>query len=333
MMHKKTTRTLITGTGICLPEQILTNHDLEKMVDTSDEWIVSRTGIRERRILEEKRSCSDLACEAGRDALERAGFKAQDLDLIIVATVTADYPTPSAACLVQAKLGANKAAAFDLSAGCSGFIYALAAADSFIKSGLYRNALVIGAEVISRFTDWQDRSTCVLFGDGAGAVLLEAAPAGSERGLLDFILGSDGKGAKELYVPGGGSKHPATKENVEAGMHYIKMNGNEIFKFAVRVVEDTLNKLLERHGFMPEELDQLFLHQANERIIRHVQKRLNLPDEKVPINLDRYGNTSAATIPLALHEEVVAGRLKENSLICLVGFGSGLTWGGALIKW
>ena len=332
-MHKKTIKTLITGTGICLPRQVLTNHDLEKIVDTSDEWIISRTGIRQRRILEKDKSCSDLACEAGRGALKRAGFKAQDLDLIIVATVTADYPTPSAACLVQAKLGANKAAAFDLSAGCSGFIYALAAADSFIKSGLYRNALVIGAEVISRFTDWQDRSTCVLFGDGAGAVLLEAAPAGSERGLLDFILGSDGEGAKELYVPGGGSNHPATKESVQARMHYIKMNGNEIFKFAVRVVEDTLKSLLERHGFKPEELDQLFLHQANERIIRYVQKRLNLPDEKVPVNLDRYGNTSAATIPLALHEEAAAGRLKKGSLICLVGFGSGLTWGGALIKW
>ncbi len=318
---------------MAIPQKVVTNSDLEKMVDTSDSWIISRTGIRERRILEKELACSALALEASAQALEKAHFDPAGLDLIVVSTVTPDYPTPSTACLVQAGLKANKAAAFDISAGCSGFIYGLAAAESFISSGLYRNALVIGSEVLSRVTDWQDRSTCVLFGDGAGAVLLEANTEKDNRGIIDIILGSDGRGAEELYIPGGGSKNPASEESIAAKLHSIKMNGNEIFKFAVRVVEDTLYELLERHALKSDLLDHLFLHQANERIIRHIQKRLGLPTEKIPLNLDRYGNTSSASIPITLHEELTSGRLRENDLIALVGFGSGLTWGGALIRW
>ena len=318
---------------MALPKTVVTNSDLEKTVDTSDSWIVSRTGIRERRVLETGLSCSDLAVEASAMALENADFYPADLDLIIVSTVTPDYPTPSTACLVQAKLKANRAAAFDISAGCTGFIYGLAAAESFISSGLYRSALVIGAEVLSRVTDWQDRSTCVLFGDGAGAVLLEKKTSSDNRGIVDFILGSDGQGAEELCIPGGGSKNPASEESIAKKLHSIKMNGNEIFKFAVRVVEDTMDELLERHTLKPDQLDHLFLHQANERIIKHIQKRVGLPQEKIPLNLSRYGNTSSASIPIALHEEVAAGRLNKNDLIALVGFGSGLTWGGALIRW
>ena len=316
---------------MAVPDRILTNSDLEKIVDTSDEWIVSRTGIRERRVLADNLACSDLAAQAGRSALIGANLDPFDLELIITATVTADYPTPSTACIVQEKLAAKRAAAFDLSAGCSGFIYAMAAADSFIRSGAFNNALVIGAETLTRVTDWQDRSTCVLFGDAAGAAVLEKGKgAGS---IIDYSLHSDGRGVELLYIPAGGSVKPADHDSVDKRLHTIRMKGNDVFKFAVRAVEEVLDQLMERNGLKADDLDHLFLHQANFRIIEHIRKRLQLPVEKVPVNIDRYGNTSSATVPVAIHEEASAGRLKKGDLAAVVAFGSGLTWGGMLIRW
>lgn len=327
----KAANTIISGTGISLPDTVLTNRDLEKMVETSDEWIVSRTGIRERRKLEKGLSNADLSETAAREALDRAAVKPSDLDLIVVATVTPDHPTPSTSCLLQTRLKAEKAAAFDLSAGCSGFVYALTVAHQFISSGVYKNVLVVGVEVLSRFTDWEDRGTCVLFGDGAGAVVLTAGEG--ERGIIDFSLHAEGRGAELLMIPAGGSAMPASTETLENRMHFIKMNGNEIFKFAVKVVEENLTLMLKRNGYVAEDLDHLFLHQANLRIIEHIRKRLKLPQDKVPVNIDRFGNTSSATIPIAIHEELIAGRLKNNSLVAMVAFGAGLTWGGLLMKW
>ncbi len=328
---KKTANTIIRGTGISLPDTVLTNSDLEKMVETSDEWIVSRTGIRERRKLEKGLSNIDLSETAAREALGRAEVNASDLDLIIVATVTPDHPTPSTSCLLQTRLKAEKAAAFDLSAGCSGFVYALSVANQFISTGVYKNVLVVGVEVLTRVTDWEDRSTCVLFGDGAGAVVLTTGEG--DRGIIDFSLHSQGKGAELLMIPAGGSAMPASAETLEDRMHFIKMNGNEIFKFAVKVVEDNLTLMLKRNGYEASDLDYLFLHQANLRIIEHIRKRLKLPRDKVPVNIDRYGNTSSATIPIAIHEELINGRLKNNNLVAMVAFGAGLTWGGLLMKW
>lgn len=323
--------TIISGTGAALPALTITNSDLEKMVDTSDEWIVSRTGIRERRKLEEGLSSVDLSERASREALMRSALEPSAIDLIIVATVTPDYPTPSASCLLQSRLQANQAAAMDISAGCTGFIYALTVAHQFIRSGTYRNALVVGVEVLTRVTDWEDRGTCVLFGDGAGAVVLQGTE--EERGILNFSLKADGRGAELLIVPAGGSAMPASHETIKNKMHTIKMNGNEIFKFAVRVVEETLYELMEREKIKAEALDYLFLHQANLRIIEHIRKRLKLPPEKVPVNINRFGNMSSATIPIAIHEEVLSGRLNEGALVAMVAFGAGLTWGGLLMKW
>lgn len=327
----KRIKTIITGTGAALPKQIITNSDLERMVETSDEWIVSRTGIRERRKLEEGLSSVDLTERASREALERASVDPSELDLIIVATVTPDYPTPSTSCLLQARLNAFKSAALDLSAGCTGFIYALTVGHQFINSGIYNKVLVVGVEVLTRVTDWEDRSTCVLFGDGAGAVVLQATD--EERGFINFSLKADGRGAELLIIPAGGSAMPASTETVQKRLHSIKMNGNEIFKFAVRVVEETLQDMMRREKLKPEHLDYLFLHQANLRIIEHIRKRLKLPQGKVPVNIDRFGNMSSATIPIAIHEEIVAGRLKEGDLVAMVAFGAGLTWGGLLMNW
>jgi 3-oxoacyl-[acyl-carrier-protein] synthase III len=321
----------ITGTGAALPGQRVTNADLEKIVDTTDEWIVSRTGIRERRKLEPGLSNLDLSGRASREALQNAGLEPAQLDLILVATVTPDYQTPSTACLIQKTLGAYRAAAFDLSAGCSGFIYALSVACQFIRGGVYRNVLVVGVEVLTRITNWKDRGTCVLFGDGAGAVVLQ--PVQDDRGIIALELGADGRGAELLIVPAGGSAQPASADTVAQNLHSIRMQGNEVFKFAVRVVEETLATLLERGGAAPAELDYLFMHQANLRIIEHARKRLKLPPERVPVNIDRYGNMSSATVPVSLHEEATAGRLKKGDLLAMVAFGSGLTWGGALVRW
>ncbi len=327
----KTVNTVISGTGMSLPGTVVTNSDLEKMVETSNEWILSRTGIRERRKLEEGLSNIDLSEQAAREALDRAAVKPSELDLIIVATVTPDHSTPSTSCLVQARIQADKAAAFDLSAGCTGFIYAMSVAHQFISTGVYRNVLVIGVEVLSRVTDWEDRSTCVLFGDGAGAVVLTATE--EERGIIDFSLHSEGRGAELLIIPAGGSAMPASSETLRNRMHYIKMNGNEIFKFAVKVVEENLTLLLKRNGYQASDLDHLFLHQANLRIIEHIRKRLKLSPDKVPVNIDRLGNTSSATLPISIHEELMAGRLNRNNLVAMVAFGAGLTWGGILMRW
>ena len=302
------------------------------MVDTTDEWIVSRTGIRERRKLEKELSNADLSAAAAGMALKNAGLDPERLDLILVATVTPDHISPSTACILQARLGAFRAAAMDLAAGCTGFIYALATAQQFIQNGAYRNALVVGVEVLTRVTDWEDRGTCVLFGDGAGAVVLEPVDE-ADRGIISFELGADGRGKELLYVPAGGSALPASIETVQKRLHYIKMNGNEVFKFAVRVVEETLSNLLAGAALDAGDLDYLFLHQANLRIIEHARKKLNLPPEKVPVNIDRYGNMSSATIPVSLHEELEAGRLQKGALVGMVAFGAGLTWGGVLLRW
>jgi len=323
--------TFITGTGAALPEQVLTNSDLEKMVDTSDQWIFSRTGIKERRKLEDGLSNTDLSEKAAKEALDRAGLDPGEVEMILVATVTPDYPTPSASCLLQARLQAFNACAMDLSAGCTGFIYALTVANQFICSGFYKNILVVGAEILTRVTDWEDRSTCVLFGDGAGAAVLQHTE--EDRGIKNCLLKADGRGAELLYIPAGGSKHPASSETLQNRMHYIRMNGNEIFKFAVSQVENILYSLLDKEGLKPADLDLIILHQANLRIIDHVRKHLKLPPEKFPVNIDRLGNTSSATIPIAMHEEVVEGRLNKGDLVAMVGFGAGLTWGGILIKW
>lgn len=321
----------ITGCGAAFPGRRITNHDLEKMIDTSNKWILDRTGIRERRILEEGLSTVDLSERAARDALEGAGIKPHQLELILVATVTPDYPLPAAACSLQARLGAFRAAAMDLAAGCSGFIYALTVADQFIRTGAYRNALVVGVEILSRIVDWTDRSTCVLFGDGAGAVVIQ--PVRDKRGLVAFELGADGRGLEYLYIPAGGTARPASAETVRQQLHYVKMNGPEIFKFAVRIVQETLDRLLEKGKLSYADLDYLFLHQANLRIIESIRMKLQLPREKVPVNIDRYGNMSSAAIPVALTEEAASGRLKEGDLLAAVAFGAGLTWGGILMRW
>jgi len=324
-------RAKIIGTGSYVPERILRNADLEGLVDTSDEWIVERTGIRERRIANEKQAASDLAYEASKAALKSAGLKARDMDLIIVASVSGDMPLPATACFLQDKLDAKRAAAFDVNAACSGFIYALSVADAFIRSGTYRRVLVVGAEVLSKFTDWEDRTTCVLFGDGAGAVILDATEG--DRGVLSVKIHSDGSMWDLLHAPGGGSRTPASKETVRKRMHFIKMKGNETFKVAVRTLESLVIETLKENKLKSSDLSFLIPHQANLRIIQATAKRLNLPMEKVIINLDRFGNTSAASIPIALDETVRAGRVRNGDYILLEAFGGGLTWASALIKW
>ncbi|MFC4766044.1 beta-ketoacyl-ACP synthase III [Effusibacillus consociatus] len=321
----------VLGTGSALPERVLTNADLEKMVDTSDEWIVARTGIRERRIADEKTASSDLSVEAARKAIADAGIDPEDIDLIICATVTPDYMFPATACLVQNRLGIKKTGAFDLSAGCSGFLYALATAVPMIQAGVAKNALVIGVDTLSKITDYTDRNTCVLFGDGAGAVVLGQVPEG--RGFLGFDLGADGSGGEQLLLAAGGSRNPATQESVMNGQHTITMNGKEVFKFAVRVMNTATEEVLRKVGLTTEDVDFLVPHQANTRIIDYARERLGLPEDKVIVNLDRYGNMSSASIPVALDEAKRLGKFKESDLVMLVGFGAGLTWGAAAIRW
>jgi 3-oxoacyl-[acyl-carrier-protein] synthase-3 len=321
----------IIGTGSYLPEKVLTNKDLENMVDTTDEWIVSRTGIRERRIAAEDQASSDLAVEASRKALEAAGVTADQLDLIIVATVTPDMMFPATACLLQDRLGAKKAAAFDLSAACSGFLYGIATASQFIQSGMYRYALVVGVDCLSKITNWEDRNTCVLFGDGAGAVVLGPVEEGS--GFLSFELGADGSGGDLLKQPAGGSRLPASRDTVDGRLHTISMAGREVFKFAVRVMGNAAEEALAKAGMTKEDIDFLVPHQANTRIIDAAVKRFGLSEEKVIINLDRFGNMSSASIPVALDEALHQGRIKKGNTLVLVGFGGGLTWGAAVLKW
>ncbi|MFB9329662.1 beta-ketoacyl-ACP synthase III [Paenibacillus aurantiacus] len=321
----------IIGTGKYVPERILTNHDLEQMVETNDEWIVTRTGIRERRIAAPEQATSDLAFHAAEAALRASGVAAEDLDLILVATITPDMFFPSTACLVQEKLGAKKAAAFDLSAACSGFIYGLATASNMIATGMYKHVLVIGAECLSRITDYTDRNTCILFGDGAGAVVLGRVPEG--RGFKSFELGADGGGGELLNVRGGGSRLPSTKESVDSKAHYLFMAGNEVFKFAVRIMGGAAEEALRKAGMDKSEIDLLVPHQANIRIIQSALNRLELSEEKSMINLDKYGNMSAASIPVALAEAVEQGRVQEGDKLVLVGFGGGLTWGASVLVW
>ncbi|MBI4683926.1 MAG: ketoacyl-ACP synthase III [Nitrospirae bacterium] len=324
-------RAKIIATGSYVPERVMSNFDLEKIIDTSDEWIRERTGIRERRIAHEKEAASDLAYEAAKSALKRADIKAGDLDLIIVATVTGDMSLPATACLVQEKLGIKKAAAFDVNAACSGFLYGLSIADSFIKSGAYKRILLVGAEVLSRITDWEDRTTCVLLGDGAGAVILEAAD--DDRGIMSTRLMSDGSLWDLLHVPGGGSRHPASKETVKKKMHYLKMKGNETFKIAVRALENLVVETLKENKLKLSQLSLLIPHQANLRIIQATSERLGISMDRVFVNIEKYGNTSAASIPIALDEAVRQGRIRDGDYILLEAFGGGLTWASALIKW
>ncbi|GAB2702070.1 beta-ketoacyl-ACP synthase III [Paenibacillus thermoaerophilus] len=321
----------ILGTGHYVPERVLTNADLEKMVETNDEWIVTRTGIRERRIASAEQASSDLAYEAAVKALANAGLSAEDLDLIVVATITPDMAFPSTACVLQERLGAKKAAAFDLSAACSGFIYGLANAQNFIAMGLYKYALVVGAETLSKITDYTDRNTCILFGDGAGAVVLGEVPP--ERGFKSFVLGADGSGGDLLKLEGGGSRCPSSEQSVANKKHYIHMAGSEVFKFAVRIMGQAAEEAVEKAGLTKSDIDLLVPHQANIRIIQSALNRLELPEEKCMINLHKYGNASAASIPLALAEAVEEGRLKEGDTIVLVGFGGGLTWGASVLVW
>lgn len=323
-------RARIAGTGSYVPERVLTNADLERMVATSDAWIVERTGIRERRIAAPGEACSDLGTKAAERALAAAGVAAADLDLILVATCTGDSPLPSTACLIQQRLGAVRAAACDLSAACCGFVYALAVGDAYVKTG-FRHVLIVGAEVMSMITDWTDRATCILFGDGAGAVVL--SPSEGERGILSSHLHSDGNLWDLICVPGGGSRMPPSEKMLAEGLQYIKMKGNETFKVAVKTLEEAAREALSANHLSVDDLDLYVPHQANVRIIKAVAGRLGLPMEKVVLNMDRYGNTSAASIPLALDEAVREGRLKDGSLVMIEAFGSGLTWASAVIRW
>jgi 3-oxoacyl-[acyl-carrier-protein] synthase-3 len=314
----------VTGLGAWAPERVITNDELSGLVDTSDEWIVERTGIRERRIAAETQALSDIALPAAEQALEQAGVEGKDVDLLIVATVTPDMLFPSTSALLADRLGATDAAAYDLSAGCTGFMYAIAQAYGMLAAGLAKRALVVGGDVLSRILDWTDRSTVVLFGDGAGAVVLEPS---EEEGFLGFELGADGAGGASLWLPGSGSR---VFENPD---RFVKMNGREVFKFATRVLVDSAKAVLDRCGASIEDVDVYVPHQANVRIIDHATKKLGIPSERVVVNVDRYGNTSSGSIPLALRDAQVAGRLEPGKLVLMTGMGAGLTWGSALMRW
>lgn len=321
----------VTGVGSYVPAKVLTNHDLEKMVETSDEWITSRTGIKERRIAAAGEFTSDLATKAAQRAIKMAGITAEQIDLIIIATITPDMPFPSTACLVQQKLGARRCAAFDLEAACSGFIYGLEIGQQFIMSRTYDTVLVIGAEKLSSIVDWQDRNTCVLFGDGAGAVILQNRP--NSHGLLTVVMGADGSKANLLSMPAGGSRCPATADSVNARLHYLRMDGKETFKNAVQAMLTAAQEALRRCELDIKQIKCVIPHQANRRIIDAVGERLGVATEQLFVNLDRYGNTSAASVAIALDEAVSSGRIHRGDLILLVVFGAGLTWGAAVIEW
>jgi 3-oxoacyl-[acyl-carrier-protein] synthase-3 len=314
----------ITGLGSHVPERVVTNDDLSQLVDTSDEWIMERTGIRERRIAADTEALSDLSLPAARQALEQAGSDGTDIDLLIVATVTPDMMFPSTSAILADQLGASDAAAYDLSAGCTGFMYALVQAYGMIAAGLSRRALVVGGDVLSRILDWTDRSTVVLFGDGAGAVVLEPSV---EPGFLAFELGADGAGGEHLWLPGSGSR------KFEDPEQFVKMNGREVFKFATRVLVQSADAVLDRRGMTIDDVDVYVPHQANVRIIDHATKKLGIPSQKVVVNVDRYGNTSSGSIPLALADAQADGRLRPGSLVLMTGMGAGLTWGSALMRW
>ncbi|MCX5905146.1 MAG: ketoacyl-ACP synthase III [Proteobacteria bacterium] len=324
-------RARIIGTGSYTPRKILSNNDLARLVDTSDEWIMTRTGIKERHVAGDGEATSTFAYQAALKALEMAGITAGDLDMIIVATVTPDMLTPSVACLLQHKLEAYQAAAFDISAGCTGFLYALSTADSFIRAGNCSKVLVVGAESLSKITDYTDRTTCILFGDGAGAVVLSREQG--QQGILSTLLYADGSCSDLLYMPGGGSAHPASPETIAKRYHYLKMDGNKVFKRAVKALEDCVTQILEKNKITGDQIALLISHQANLRIIQAIAKRLELPKEKVFVNIQKYGNTSSASVPIALDEANRQNRIKKNDLLLMNAFGAGFTWGSALVRW
>lgn len=320
----------IIGVGKYLPDKVLTNRDLEKMVDTSDEWITTRTGIKERHIAKKDEATSDMAFAAASSALKDAKIKAETIDLIITATVTPDMQFPSVSSIVQKLLGAKKAVCFDVSAACAGFVYGLVIAEQFVARGVYKNALVIGAEKLSSITDWSDRNTCVLFGDGAGAAVIGSV---SKPGIVSTYLGCDGEGGDLLKMPGGGSRNPASYNTIKKKMHYIKMQGNELFKIAVKIMVEAANKTLNQAGLSCQDVDCFVPHQANTRIILAVAKRLGLDEKKVYINIDKYGNMSSASTAIALCEAVKCGRIKKGDIVLLDAFGAGLAWGACVIRW
>jgi len=324
-------RATIAGLGAYVPERVMTNFDLEKIVDTSDEWIRTRTGISTRHIASDQQASSDLALEASKEALENAGLKSKDIDLIIVATITPDMFFPSTACALQAKLGAQ-CGAFDMAAACSGFPYALSIAEGYIRSGIYKNILVVGSEKLSGLMDWTDRSTCVLFGDGAGAAVVSRSED-ADSGILATCLGSDGNFGNILQIPGGGSVHPTSKETLAGGLHFLKMQGSEVFKVAVRTMDLAVRDVIAQKGLGVSDIDCLIPHQANIRILQAVGERLELPKEKIFINVDRFGNMSSASTVVALYEAVKTGTVKKGDTVVLVAFGGGLTWASTLIKW
>ena len=325
-------RAKITAVSHYLPERRVSNKDLEKIVDTSDEWIFERTGIRERRVAAKGEATSDLGASAAKRLLENRGLNPTEIDLIIVATVTPDMFFPSSACLLQTKIGANKAWAFDLLGACSGFLYALATAAQFVVAGTYKKVLVVGADVMTSIIDFQDRATCVLFGDGAGAVLVEPAEEG-EGGIIDFILRSDGTGGQFLYMPGGGSLNPPSAETVERKMHYVHQDGKNVFKHAVRGMAEVSHEMLVKHGLSGNDLKLYIPHQANLRIIQAAVDRMGLAHSQVAINIDRYANTTAGTIPICLSEAVESKKISKNDLILMASFGAGFTWGSLLLRW
>jgi len=320
----------ILGTGAYVPERVLTNFDLEKMVDTSDEWITQRTGISERRICEDGTCSSDLALRAARVALDNAGISPRQLDLIICATITPDTVLPATGCFLQAKLGAENAGAFDLSAACSGFVYGTAAAHGCILSGVANLVLVVGVECLSKVTDFEDRTSCILFGDGAGAAVVGK---NAEGGFIHTILGADGTQAEMMMIPAGGSRKPTTYETIDSREHYIRIRGREVYKFAVTKMAEMVAKVVEDAGLKIDDISLVVPHQVNIRILESAAKRLNLSMERMYVNIDRYGNTSAASVPIALHEAVTEGRVKKGDLVVLVGFGGGSTWAATALRW
>ena len=323
---------VVRSVSSCLPDKVMTNADLEKLVDTTDDWIVSRTGIRERRVLAENESTSDIACEAGRRAIEAAGLKPEQIGLVICATFTPDYVFPATACLVQDRLGLKQAAAFDLNAACSGFIYGLTVAAQFVQTGFYEHVLMIGADANSRLVDWQDRGTCVIFGDGASAVVVSRSNR-QDRGVRSSYLRADGSGWKFLHQPAGGAKRPPTVETVRDRLHHIKMDGKETFKFAARAMTEAANEATKRAGLELKDIKLLVPHQANIRIIEAARARMGFDADRVVINIDRFGNTVAASVGIALDEAVKQGRATDGDHLLLLGFGAGLTWGGLVLTW
>ena len=328
----KKIRAQITALGMYVPEKRVTNDDLATVVDTTDEWIRERSGILERRIVSDGQANSDLSVKAIENAFQGGDFRPEELDLIIVATVTPDMMFPSTACIVQDKIGARNAWSFDLSGACSGFLYAMATGAQFVQTGMYKKVLVVGTDVMSSILNFEDRSTCVLFGDGAGAILLEPTED-PDVGIIDFLLHSDGAGGKFLYMPAGGSLHPASHETIDKKMHYVHQDGRNVFKHAVKLITEVSRDILERNGYTADDVNLLIPHQANLRIIQSSLERLGLSPDRVVINIDRYANTTAATIPIGLTEAHQQGRIKKGDLLLLASFGAGFTWGSVLLRW